>query len=278
VTTRPRFVHSPTRCLLFAVVAIGEAAISNAEVDASCTSNFERSHARVTAITKNGVLALADGRTAHLESVLLPAGPLDHAPDLPAGLAISELGKLVSGREVVLATAAPVQDRYGRLRAQIFVEDGPREFWLQLALLQRGLARVSIAPDRRECARDLYTAEGDARARKIGIWAERAYGVRTPAQAADAIGTFQIVQGRVVSATRRGGRVYLDFPVDTANKFAATISPGDLKAFRQTGVDPLSYAGHTLRVRGWIERHIRAEIEIAIPEDIEMIEDAKPPV
>src|ERR1700727_692218 len=67
VTTRPRFVHSPTRCLLFAVVAIGEAAISNAEVDASCTSNFERSHARVTAITKNGVLALADGRTAHLE-------------------------------------------------------------------------------------------------------------------------------------------------------------------------------------------------------------------
>jgi hypothetical protein len=72
--------------------------------------------------------------------------------------------------------------------------------------------------------------------------------------------------------------VYLDFRADATNEFAATISPGDLKAFRQTGVDPLSYAGHMLRVRGWIERHIRPEIEIAIPEDIEMIiEDAKPP-
>jgi micrococcal nuclease len=277
VITKPRLVRLRTRCLLLALVAVGEATISNARVAASCTSDFERSHARVTAIAKNGVLALADGRAAHLESVLLPAGSLDHAPDLPAGLAIPELGKLVSGREVVLATAAPMQDRYGRLRAQIFVQDGPREFWLQLTLLQRGLARVSIAPDRRECARDLYKAEGDARARKLGIWAERAYGVRTPAQAADAIGTFQIVEGRVVSVTRRGGRVYLDFRVDTTNKFVATISPGDLKAFRQTGVDPLSYAGHTLRVRGWIERHIRPEIEIAIPEDIEMIEDAKPP-
>ena len=274
---KPWFVRLPTRCLLLALVAVGQATISNAEVAASCTSGFERSHARVTAISKNGVLALADGRVAHLESVLLPAGSLDQAPDLPAGLAMSQLGKLVSGRTVVLATTAPAQDRYGRLRAQIVVRDGPREFWLQLTLLQHGLARVSIAPDRRECARDLYKAEGDARARKVGIWAARAYAVRTPAQAADAIGTFQIVEGRVVSVTRRGGRVYLDFLADATNKFAVTISPADLKAFRQTGVDPLSYAGHTLRVRGWIERHIRPEIEVAIPEDIEVIEDARPP-
>jgi hypothetical protein len=264
-------------CLLLALAALGDATISAAGVAASCTSDFQRSHARVTAISKNGGLLLADGRAAHLESVLLPAGSLDHAPNSPARMAMSELGHLVSERTIVLATAAPAQDRYGRLRAQIFVRNGPREFWLQLTLLQRGLARVSIAPDRRECARDLYKAEGDARTRKIGIWAERAYGVRTPAQAADAIGTFQIVEGRVVSVTRRGGRVYLDFRVDTTNKFVATISPGDLKAFRQTGVDPFSYAGHTLRVRGWIERHIRPEIEIAIPEDIEMIEDATPP-
>lgn len=273
----PRLASLPARCLLLALAAVGQATISNAEVAASCTSGFERSQARVTAISKNGGLVLADGRVAHLESVLLPAGSLDHAPDLPAALAMSELGKLVSARDVILATAAPAQDRYGRLRAQIFVQDGPRELWLQLALLQHGLARVSIAPDRRECARDLYKAEGDARARKIGIWGMRAYGVRTPAQAADAVGTFQIVEGRVVSVTRRGGRMYLDFRADATNKFAATISPGDLKGFRQTGVDPLSYAGRTLRVRGWIERHIRPEIEVAVPEDIEMIEDARPP-
>lgn len=271
-----RMARLPARCLLLSLVFVGEATISGAEPTTSCTSGFERSHARVAAIGKNGVLMLADGRSAHLESVMLPAGPLDHAPDLPARQSLSGFGKLISRRTVILAMAAPMQDRYGRLRAQIFVRDGPGEFWLQLALLQRGLARVSIAPDRRECARELYTAEGAARARKIGIWANRAYGVRTPTQISDAIGTFQIVEGRVASVIRRGGRVYLDFRSDRNNEFAAAISSGDLKAFRQTGVDPVSYVGRAVRVRGWIERHGRPEMEIAIPEDIEVLEGLAP--
>jgi micrococcal nuclease len=277
VTARVRLARLPARFLILALVFFSGPRISDAEPATSCTSDFERSHERVTAIGKNGVLMLADRSAAHLESIILPAGSLDHAPDLPAVEAISELRNLVSGRTVVLATAAPVQDRYGRLRAQIFVQDGTREIWLQLALLERGLARVSIAPDRRECARALYRAEAGARTRKIGIWADRAYGVRTPVQLAGSIGTFQIVEGRVASVTRRGGRVYLDFRTDANNKFAATISPGDQKAFRLTGVDPFSYAGRTVRVRGWLERHIRREIEIAIPEDIEVTEGVDPP-
>ena len=40
-----------------------------------------------------------------------------------------------------------------------------------MALLERGLARVEIAPDREECAPDFYEAEARARGASLGLWA-----------------------------------------------------------------------------------------------------------
>jgi endonuclease YncB( thermonuclease family) len=65
---------------------------------------------------------------------------------------------------VRFTTAAPEKDRYGRMRVQGF-----GKLWLQAALLEQGWARVQIAPDRSECAPDLYEAESRARDRHAGI-------------------------------------------------------------------------------------------------------------
>jgi nuclease-like protein len=181
------------------------------------------------------------------------------------------MSTLTHARGVTLAVVPPKEDRYGRLRAQIFLDDQSDDAWLQAAMLKRGLARVEIAPDRRECARDLMAIEAQARAARYGIWSNPAYAVRTPGNLWRDGGTFQIVEGKVLTATLKDGRAYLDFGPNFRTDFTVTISPADMKAFKTAGVDPRDYAGKSVRVRGWVENHNGPEIAVAVPEDIEVI-------
>ncbi|HEX4080000.1 MAG TPA: thermonuclease family protein [Rhizomicrobium sp.] len=239
----------------------------------SCFPPVEIPHAKIVRVERNGVLVLDDGRAARLEGILLPAGAADGAPEFFAEQAVAELGELATGHIAAFAAQPPKEDRYGRLRAQVLTSGaGTEDSWLQIGLLRRGLARVSIAPDRGECASELYAAEARARAVKAGIWSSAAYGVRTPQEAAEQTGKFQIVEGTVQSVANGGGRVFLDFGPDWRKDFAVTISADDLRNFRTIGVDPFSYANQTVRVRGWIARVRRPEMDIATPQDIEVIE------
>jgi endonuclease YncB( thermonuclease family) len=238
-----------------------------------CIPPFEVAHAKAVRVEKNGVIVLADGRAARLEGVLLPAGASDHAPQFLAEQAISALNDAAFNHVVSLAAEPPKEDRYGRIRSQMLVHVHGDEIWLQREMLHKGLARVAIAPDRGECAEELYAAEVYARREKSGIWSSPAYAVRSPSQAKDDVGTFQIVEGTVNSVAGSGGRVFLDFASNERMAFAATISTADMKRFREIGVDPFAYANQTVRVRGWIERigH-RPEIEIATPRQVEIVQ------
>jgi endonuclease YncB( thermonuclease family) len=237
----------------------------------SCARSIEIAGVRVIRVEKNGVLVLEDGRAARLEGLILPGEGGDQGSLQFAAVANQVLTGLVVGREVSLAAEPPKEDRYGRLRAQVFVGDD--NGWVQLEMLHRGLARVSIAPDRRECASLLYAAEDAARRSRSGIWTQTAYVVRSAEDALFAqTDTFQIVTGKVVSASVRNGRAYLDFGADWRKDFTVTISSQDMRNFRQAGVDPQSYEGKTVRVRGWVETLHRPEIEVAVPEDIEVLD------
>jgi len=240
-----------------------------------CAPPVEIANLAIARVEQNGVLVATDGRAPKLESIRLPAGALDKAPPSWTDAALSALRDLASGHLVTVAARAPKQDRYGRVRGQIFVVDDG-EVWLQDALLRKGLARVAIASDRRECAKELYAAEADARARHVGIWSQPAYAVRDARQVSgDDLGTFQIVEGRVVNASVKS-RAYLNFGTDWKKDFTATIAPDDMKTFRAEGVDPASYAGKIIRVRGIVEWHGGPEIEIASPDDIEVLPDLRP--
>jgi micrococcal nuclease len=238
----------------------------------SCFPPVEVRRAKIVRVERNGVLVLEDGRAARLEGILLPAGADDHAPEFLAEEAIAKLAELATAHTLILAAASPKEDRYGRLRAQALLSDGSGERWLQRALLERGLARVSVAPDRGECAAELYAAERRARAERRGIWSLAAYRVRTPEQLGDASGTFQIVEGTVESVSNTGGRVFLEFGRDRRKDFAVVITTDDLKIFRSVGVDPFGYQNQTVRVRGWIDQSRHPEMEVATPADIEVIE------
>ena len=227
----------------------------------------------VVSVKDNGTLALHDGHSLQLESVLLPAGPADHGPRIFRDRAIAALDNLAAGHQIVAAARSPLKDRYGRIEAQIFLPNNAENDWLQVAILEQGLGRVFVTPDRPECVGALFAAERAAREQHAGIWAVPEYAVRTP----DALtprdkGTFQIVEGKVVHATVKSGRGYLDFGEDWKSDFTAAIGPDCIKAFRALGIDPRHYEGHTIRVRGWIDEYHGPEIDVAAPQDIEFVQ------
>ncbi|HEY2034482.1 MAG TPA: thermonuclease family protein [Rhizomicrobium sp.] len=240
-----------------------------------CAPPVEMADLAIMRVEQNGVLVATDGRAVKLEGVLLPGGARDHAPNDIAEQAVSTLSDLASGHLVTVTAQPPKQDRYGRTRGQLFVVDDGA-LWLQTEMLRKGLARVAISPDRRECVKELYAAEADARARRAGIWLLPAYAIRSADQVSAAdLGTFQIVEGRVTNASVKS-RAYLNFGADWKKDFTATIAPEDMKTFHSVDIDPASYAGKLIRVRGIIEWHNGPEIELGSPDDIEVLPDLRP--
>jgi endonuclease YncB( thermonuclease family) len=267
---RARGLGARMRIAVWAAVfaALGGGA---AAAQPDCAGPVEISAAPIARVEPtNDALVLRDGRAVHLEGIRLPhAGP-DRAPAISAEQAYDALMGLAKGHTLTVAAVVPKEDRYDRVRGQVF-DDDSAEPWVQMALLRAGLARVDIAPDRGECAAELYAAEAAARSQRVGLWAQPAYAVRTPDTLAGDTGTFQVVQGQVLTADVKDGRAYLDFGPDWRSDFTVTIAPDDLDNFRRDGIDPRSYAGKTIRVRGIVQQLNGPEIEIASPKQIEVV-------
>jgi micrococcal nuclease len=233
-----------------------------------CAGPTEISNAHLLRVEKNGAIILTDGRAAHLEGIRLPEGAQDHAPQAFADQALSAIAALAQSGPLTLTAVAPKEDRYDRIRVQAFAG----EWWIQGELLARGLARVSIAPDRIECASELFAVEAKARVAHVGLWSSSSYAIRNPFNLSLDTGTFQVVEGKVLNASVKGGRVYLNFGSDWRTDFTVTVDPPDKKNFRDSGIDPTAYAGQTIRVRGLVQSSHGPEIEVPNPQGIEVIQ------
>jgi endonuclease YncB( thermonuclease family) len=231
-----------------------------------CAGRVEIAHARIARVEKNGALILTDGRAVMLEGIRLPL--TDRGP---AGLGDDALGALRSlalAAPLTLTAIPPKEDRYDRVRAQAFGDS-----WIQTELLKRGLARVELAPDRSECAAELYAAEKQARSSGAGLWAFAAMAVRKPETLGVADeGSFQLVEGKIMQAANHDGRVFLDFSSDYRRGFSATIAPEDHRMFRAVRPPVEELTGHTVRLRGMVEDYGgRPEIAISSPAQIEFV-------
>ena len=230
-----------------------------------CAGHVEIAHARVVTVEKNGALVLEDGRTVVLEGIRLPGA--DGAPQELAVRALAKLREMALAEPVTFAAVPPGKDRYGRVRAQAF---GAR--WLQIALLEHGLARVAISPDRNECAPDFYEAEQRGRARHAGLWALSGSAPRAPeAMKGAGAGSFQIVEGRVTNVARNNGLVFIDFDGNGRRVFSAVVQPEDRRAFRDFDLEGL--AARHIRIRGIVEVY-RGQKQIALsnPSQIEILD------
>jgi len=151
------------------------------------------------------------------------------------------------------------------MRAQVFADGSS----VQSALLRAG--EVRVAPDRTSalCAKEFILAEDEARAQLSGHWRDGLFATRTPEQLGNRTGTFQIVDGTVTTATLVKGRAYINFGADYRTDFTVTVSPQDMKLFRQARLDVRKLAGQHVRVRGWLELFNGPEMEIANPASIQ---------
>jgi endonuclease YncB( thermonuclease family) len=207
-------------------------------------------------------------RLAGIEIPELPQVPAARA-SLQSPDATTSLAELVEGRALCLMLFDRRRDRYGRLLAQVYRDDG---LWIQGELLRRGLARVQVTPDTRPLAFELLRIERQAREAGEGLWRYARYRVRSPSEAGRFLGSFQVVEGKVLDATRRQDRWYLNFGEDWRSDFTVTIPAQALPDFTSIGLQPFALKGRVIRVRGWVESLNGPMIEAIVPEQIEIVD------
>ena len=231
----------------------------------------------VKAVMSGDTVILGDGRVLRLSGIQAPrivqSRARAHTWPLAAE-ARAALAQLVQGRTVTLYVPGARQDRHDRLLAQLVRDDG---LWLQGEMLGRGWVRAYAAPDLKDLGAEMYGLEQAARAARRGIWDNRFYAIRDQNGLGHDLDSFQLVEGRVLSVSFGKGQIYLNFGQNWRTDFSVRVPRHGVRSFRQVHGDPHLLQGRLVRVRGWLYRHSGPEIEIAFPEQVEVLEDpAKP--
>jgi endonuclease YncB( thermonuclease family) len=229
--------------------------------------------ATVVGVVDGDTVLLDDGwqvRLVGIQAPKLPLGRKNFNKWPLADEAKSVLEELLLDRDVTLAYGGQRVDRHGRRLAHLFLADGT---WIQRELLAAGMARVYSFPDNRAVVAEMLAAEGRARRAGAGIWGDEWYAVRAPEETVRDIGSFQLVEGRVVDAADVRGTVYLNFGADWRDDFTVKVTKRDRKSFDAAGFDLQALEGRIVRVRGWLDEYNGPMINATHPEQIEVLDN-----
>lgn len=214
----------------------------------------------VRAVRDARTLVTDDGPEVRLAALEIP----------PAGTAA--LHRL-EGRVLRLKAAAEARDRYGRIVAFATAPDTTRS--VQEALLSAGEARVSARIGGKACAEALFTIERQARDGRRGLWADPNF---APLRSDDyrrfraENGRFVLVEGKVLSVRESGATIYVNFGRRFTRDFSLTIVRRLHAQFTAAGLEPKALEGRRIRVRGWLERRRGPIMDVATPDQIELIQ------
>lgn len=232
----------------------------------------------VVGVIDGQTLRLVGGREVRLVGTLAPssydaAAEADKWP--PAVAARKALERLVQGRNIRVVPAGRRSDRYGRLLAQAFLGSGVGAVWIQGEILKAGNARAYGLDGNRSCFAQLLACEAVARDARLGLWAEAAYQVRSAAEVRGlqgVVGTFQLVEGRVVSVSGFRSAIYINFGADWRSDFTISVRGSVRREALKQWKDLTALDGRRLRVRGWIEQRGGPLIDIQDVADIEWLD------
>ncbi len=235
---------------------------------------LETGTADVVQVIAPDTVVLKDGRILNLAGLDFPdmrgaegAGPL-------AQVAMRVLNDMLLGQEVRLyQTPDPKSGRVNRMQHHIaHLERTTDKTWVQGTLISLGLARVRTNVSNPEMAPQLYILEMEARRTAQGIWNSSDYDVLDAnAIGEDKLNQYQIVEGIVKNITDNKKRLFINFGDDWRDDFTVVISPENRRRFQGSGIDPLSWKGARVRVRGWLEFYNGPNIEIDHPERVEIL-------
>ncbi|MEA2834120.1 MAG: hypothetical protein QOG66_2322 [Methylobacteriaceae bacterium] len=236
----------------------------------------------VAKIDPNLDIALADGRTLTLAGLDPPRDTPDH-PRLAAE-ARDKLAHWLDGRDVAVRALADKPNRFGRIPARLFAAppaNGPiaasagAEIGVAETILDAGLARYRPDAAAHPCRDLLLAGEAEARAAKIGLWADPYYAV-LPAGERDAFAKapsgMVLVEGMVVSLGETAARFYLNFGPRRGSDFAITLPKRDANALEKAGVTVHDLVGKRLRVRGLLDATFGPQMELSDPDGLELVD------
>jgi len=251
--------------------------IGNSASPAPCT--LEPGPVRTVARVLDGeTLVLDDGSAVRLIGALAPrardAGAEAGAWP-PETQSIKALSNLVLGQRVKLAFGGRKKDRYGRFLAQVFIESGGREEWVQGTMLATGQARAYGLPESFACSRELLAHEGEARRNRLGLWSNGVYRPM-PAEHPGALlklrGKYERVIGSIASVGRTKSATYLNFGTDWRSDFTVRIGKNVLAANPEFAQALDALQSKNVIVRGWIERRNGPLIDVADLSQIEVLD------
>lgn len=212
-------------------------------------------------------------RLVGIQAPKLPLGRKDFEPWPMGEAAKAVLRKMVLHKEVQLFYGKTREDRHGRILAHVVVrsKSGSRQ-WAEKALLERGFARVYSFADNRLCVEAMLGFERSARASRTGIWSQNFYAIRPQHQAGRYLGSFQLVEGRVLDVAEVRTGVYLNFEENWREDFTIFVAKRDLRRFGGKEHELGQMEGQTIRVRGWLKLRNGPMIDVTHPEQIEIVD------
>lgn len=200
---------------------------------------------RVAKVYDGDTIALEGGEKVRLLGINTPEiGGGRKAEEAGGEEAKAWLKQKIEGRRVRLEQDAATRDKYRRLLAHVFAEDGTH---INLALVEAGLATTDIYPPNLKYVDALSAAERRAEKEKLGLWALPDYQPKPIAslKTQRPFGWQRLVgKPYALAESRNYRRLLFD------DQFEVHIPKEDLGLFPSLQ----GYLAETLEVRGWVSR------------------------
>lgn len=228
-----------------ALVAFGLLAAPAAGAD-TCLSERIDERVRISQVLDGDTLALQDGRRLRLIGINTPELGRDGEPPEPGALAARDaLRRLVflNRNQLGLRLGREREDRYGRLLAHAFLDDGRN---LTAVMLEQGWGFALTVPPNTWQAECYHATAARARSAGRGLW--RRPDFRPQPAAALPISTqgFRFIRGRVTHVSEGQYNKWINLQGNVALRIART----DLDGFR--GLDWKALPGRDIEASGWI--------------------------
>lgn len=222
-----------------------------------CPPDHVNEQVRVTYVYDGDTVFLANGQHLRLIGLDAPEMGRDGTADEPLAIAARDrLRRLLFTHHERLNLRFDLQrrDRYGRLLADAFLQDGTS---VTATLLRAGLATTLVIPPNVWNARCYQAQERHARRAHTGIWGLPAYQPQASTALPKDTRGFRVVRGRVEHIGHSRRALWLDLQ----GRFAVRIRRRDLNYF--TNPRPDTLLGQTIEVRGLVYRR-RGELRMQV--------------
>jgi endonuclease YncB( thermonuclease family) len=178
-------------------------------------TNYSTSYAnestRVIRIIDGDTIVLSNKQTVRLLAINTPEVGYHGKPSDAGALQAKEyLNRLLLKQHVVLELDSDQTDKYGRTLAHVFMDNGVH---VNLVLLRRGLAVLSLHPPNLKYSEALILAQQRAEKERLGLWRMRAYQTQDIAVIAkDKRQKWGRYDARVtkLESTKKGNKLWLD--------------------------------------------------------------------